>query len=82
MASLPSIARKLNSWWMTFAHALGWVNTRILLTVFYFVILAIPALILKLIRKDLLRRAFEDRASYWDDKPVIKHSLEQAKHQF
>ena len=40
--------------WMKFAHALGWVNTRILLTVTYFVIFAIAWLVTRLGRQDLL----------------------------
>ena len=67
---------------MAFAHALGWFNTRLLLTVFYFVIIAVPAIILKIIRKDLLQRKYETTGSYWIDKPKIQHTVEQAKHQF
>ena len=50
---------------MAFAHALGWFNTRLLLTVFYFVVIAIPAIIFKIIRKDLLQRKYEITDSYW-----------------
>ncbi len=48
--------RNVKKWWMAFARALGWLNARLLLTVFYFVILGIPALILRLLRKDPLHR--------------------------
>ncbi len=82
MSIIVSTFRKLKSWWMAFAHALGWFNTRLLLTVFYFVVIAIPAIILKIIRKDLLQRKYETTGSYWIDKPKIQHTVEQAKHQF
>jgi len=67
---------------MTFTRALGWVSTRLLLTIFYFIILALPAIILRIIRKDLIHRTFEKQDSYWIKKPKINHTIEQAKHQF
>ncbi|HUL44651.1 MAG TPA: SxtJ family membrane protein [Bacteroidota bacterium] len=77
-----TIARKLKSWWMAFAHALGWLNTRVILTLFYFLVLAIPALIVMLMSKDILRRRMQKDGTYWIAKVPLKHSLEEAKHQF
>jgi hypothetical protein len=74
--------RTLKSWWMAFAHALGWFNTRLILTLFYLVIIGIPALVLKLIRKDLLHRKYTSASTYWVPKEPVKHTLEQAKNQF
>jgi len=67
---------------MAFAHALGWINTRVILTLFYFIILALPALFVKLFRKDLLHRRMQKSGSYWITKAPLKHTLEEAKHQF
>ncbi len=52
--------------WMVFAFALGWVNTRLLLGLFFYLIMTPVALILRLAGKDLLDRR-PDRAvkSYW-----------------
>lgn len=74
--------RLLKKWWMTFAHAVGWFNTRLLLTLAYVFIFALPALYLKLIRKDLLNRKFNNSTSYWIDKEKVLHTAEQAKRQF
>jgi hypothetical protein len=71
----------LKKGWMIFALALGWFNTRLLLTVFY-LILGIPALVLKLIGKDLLDRGFKNRSSYWIKKENVPHTTERARHQF
>lgn len=74
---------RANAWWMKFAHAVGWFNTRVLLTLVYFTIIAVPALVLKLIRKDLLNRRWDKQGStYWREKESITHSVENAKHQF
>jgi hypothetical protein len=52
--------------WMKFAFVLGWINTRILLTVFYYLVLTPIGLILKLRGRDLLARKPDTRAaSYW-----------------
>ena len=79
---MKSLFLTLKNWWMKFAHALGWFNTRLLLTVVYFILFAIPALVLKLMRKDLLDRRWQSTTSYWKDKEKVEHTLEQANHQF
>ena len=72
----------LKKWWKSFARALGWFNTRFLLTLFYVIGLSIPAIILKLLRKDLLDRKFRDRESYWRERKQEADTFERAKHQF
>ena len=83
MVTPKNILLLLKSLWMKFAHAVGWFNTRLLLTIVYFVIFALPVLILKFMRKDLLDRRWNKTATtYWKNKEPLKHSLENAKHQF
>lgn len=74
--------RALKNGWMAFARVLGWFNTLLLLTLVYILFIGLPAIVLKLIRKDLLDRRFRDRSSYWRAKDSIERTLEQAKHQF
>ncbi len=71
----------LKNLWLKFAHAAGRVNTRIILTLVY-ILLGIPAIVLKLIRKDLLKRKKENVPSYWENKERAAVTHEQAKHQF
>mgnify|MGYP001481476597 CR=1 FL=1 len=82
MTYLVALGRAIKKWWMQFARALGWVNTRLLLSVFYVVILSLPALLLRLFRRDPLRRAFRKDGSYWQDKPPLEHTISRAKRQF
>ncbi len=77
-----SLRRRIYLRWMAFARVLGRVNTMVLLTVFYFAILGPVALILRILRKDLLDRWFEDRSSYWYDREQEEHSLERRSRQF
>ncbi len=68
--------------WKKFAHVLGIINTRILLTISYFVILAFAALTTKLGRKDLLDRRMEKKPTfYYPHDPVIA-TVEACRRQF
>ena len=52
--------------WSLLAHALGWINTRILLAVVFFVVLAPIALVMRAIGKDPLDRRRDRRLpTYW-----------------
>ena len=67
---------------MKFAHALGWVNTRVLLGITYIILIAFPAIIFFIFRVDLIKRKRQKVQSYWIDKTPVQHTVEQAKHQF
>jgi hypothetical protein len=68
--------------WKIFAHALGVVNTKILLTVSYFVIIAIAAVISRILGRDLLDKRWKAKPTYWTDRQPTGNSLESCKHQF
>ena len=52
--------------WMTFAFALGWVNTRIILGLVFYLVFAPAGLILRLLGKDPLGlRADRQAGTYW-----------------
>ncbi len=59
---------------MVFAHALGWVNTRVLLVIFFYLIITPAAFLARLFGKDLLSQRLDPRAeSYWipkEDQPI------------
>lgn len=68
--------------WMKFAHAIGWVNTRILLTVSYFVVIALAWIATRLKGADLLDRRMAKRPSYYRDRTPYKDTLETCRRQF
>jgi hypothetical protein len=52
--------------WMRIASALGWVMTRLILTVLFFVVVTILASVARLARRDPLKLKLDDDAqSYW-----------------
>lgn len=68
--------------WKKFAHILGIINTRILLTVTYFVLLSIAGLIRTLARADLLDRKMDPKPSYYHPREPFKDTLQTVRRQF
>lgn len=68
--------------WMKFAHALGWVNTRIILFLIYFLIFVPIAVLFKVIGKDPLDRRFEAVGSYWIKKETRVFRQDDYRRQF
>jgi hypothetical protein len=60
----PAALRPVRKGWMAFAFALGWVMSRVILTVFFFIAVTPVGLIMRLLGRDPLEiRAVND--SYW-----------------
>ncbi len=65
MHAIVSIFKGFYRLWMRFAHLLGTVNRFVFLTLFYWIIIDISNLGVRLGRQDLLDRRMVPRASYW-----------------
>ncbi len=68
----PALTLRIRAAWMAFAHALGYVNSRILLSVIFFVVVTPIAVALRLLRRrpiDLAWRSVDASASYWFRRP-------------
>lgn len=62
----PTAALAVRAGWMKFAAALGWVNSRIILGAFFFLVFTPIALVRRLfVRDPLSLRRGEAGASYW-----------------
>lgn len=48
--------------WMKIGHVLGWINTRIILGIIYFVIITPIGLVMKIFGKDAMARKFDANA--------------------
>jgi Saxitoxin biosynthesis operon protein SxtJ len=59
---LPELLRPVFYVWMKLGHVLGWINTRIILGVVFFVLFAPVALFLRILGKDPLHRALDGEA--------------------
>lgn len=82
MKFLKTVLAFLKRGWMRFAKALAVVNTAILLTIAYVVIIGPLSLFVRLFGKDFLGAKQTDRPSLWQDRDHVEHTLEIARRQF
>jgi carbamoyltransferase len=66
-AIFPAVLRPAFGPWMKFAEILGYINTRLLLGLFYYVGMTPTGLLMRLAGKDPMTRTFrrKDSATYW-----------------
>ena len=62
----PFILKPIYKIWMIFAVIIGWVMTRIILSVLFFSIITIIGLFTRLIGKDFLNLKSKSNESYWN----------------
>ena len=62
---VPRALGPVERWWLRVGLVLAWVNTRIILTVLFYVVLTPIALVMRLFRDPLDRRRSAEAPSYW-----------------
>ena len=64
---VPALLKPIHKVWMTLAIMMGWVMTRVILSLLFFLVLTPTALLLRLLGKDLLNLKFnrDPSESYW-----------------
>lgn len=64
-------------------HAIGWVNSRIILSFIYFIFIAPIAIIMRIAGRDSLNRKIDTKeASYWVKRVTTKSTKEKLEKQF
>ena len=66
IAFSPITLRPIFRLWLKVAHAVGWFNTQILLSVVFILIFIPTGLIMRLFRKDPMKRKILDEETYWE----------------
>ena len=62
--------------WMKLAEGMGWVMTRVILSVFFFVVLTPFGVVMRLLGKSTLDTKWPDaRSTYWIDKEPVEASI-------
>jgi hypothetical protein len=59
----PAVLHKPYGLWMGLAHVLGWINTKIILTLMFYTVFTPAAFIMRLIGKDPMNRGFDAAAT-------------------
>ncbi|MCH8291222.1 hypothetical protein IH992_09005 [Candidatus Poribacteria bacterium] len=82
-AIAPIVLKPIYVAWMKFAFVLGWVNSRILLSIIFFVFFTPMALIQRVFGRDALHRRMEKGTnSYWIKRSPIASIKEHCERQF
>lgn len=78
---IPPLAKVFHRAWMTFAFALGYINSRIILTLIYFLVFVPYGLISRLVGRDPLQLR-QKKDSYWTPRIAKRQSKEQFERLF
>ena len=79
----PIILKPLNKIWMILAIILGWIMTRVILTILFYLVLTPVGFIAKLFRKDFLDLGFNKNAdTYWIKRESKKKEAIDYERQF
>ncbi|MFA5158897.1 MAG: SxtJ family membrane protein [Candidatus Omnitrophota bacterium] len=82
-AIIPAILKPLQKAWMTLAILMGWIMTRVILSVLFYLTITPIGLILRLTGKDLLDQKLEPKKqSYWKIRPQTPRSPGDYEKQF
>ena len=75
VAFVPIILRPVFKLWLKIAHAVGWFNTQILLSIVFILIFIPIGLIMRLLGKDPMKRKMQSEGTYWEPYEIagLKH---------
>ena len=79
---VPPAARAFHAGWMKFAYALGWVNSRVLLTLLFYGVFAPYGFLSRLFGRDPLRRRERNGETYWTTRKATRQTREQFERLF
>ena len=72
----PAALKPMHKIWMTFAIVIGWIMTRVILSVLFFSIITFIGLFTRLLGKDFLNLKSKSNESYWNVRNK-EHELNQ-----
>ena len=79
---VPPAARAFHTAWMRLAVLLGHVNSRVLLTLFYYLAMTPYGVVSRLVGRDPLRRRGAAQESYWVERKSTRQPREQFERLF
>jgi hypothetical protein len=79
----PVLLKPLYKVWMSFAVVMGFIMTRVILTVLFFGLFTPIALVARLLGKDLLEARWDKKAAtYWVKRPATAFDPKSAENMF
>lgn len=80
---LPIILKPIHKIWMTISLILGWVSTRIILSILFYVVLTSIGLVAKLFEKDFLSlKLNKSQHTYWNYREQKPYNKTDSERQF
>jgi hypothetical protein len=80
---IPTAIRPIYSGAMFISHVLGWINTRLILGLLFFLVFTPISWIFKIMGKDPLERKFDKKApSYWKTREITNFDKSRCEKQF
>ena len=79
---VPALARRFHVAWMKLAGILGYINSRVLLFLLFYLAITPYGLISRLFRRDPLNRRGVAKSSYWIPRKSSKQTREQFERSF
>jgi len=79
---VPALARRFHVAWMKLAGILGYINSRVLLFLLFYLAITPYGLISRLFRRDPLNRRGAAKSSYWIPRKTSKQTREQFERSF
>ena len=79
---VPPAARAFHTAWMRLAVLLGHVNSRVLLTLVYYLVVTPYGVVTRLVGRDPLRRRGAAQESYWVERKATRQTREQFERLF
>lgn len=81
--AVPAVLKPLQKAWMALAIVLGWIMTRVILSILFFVMVTPIGLVSRLFGKDFLSLRFdEETKTYWVPKETEKTGHRDYENQF
>lgn len=79
----PKVLLPVHKIWMTFAVILGFIMTRVILSVLFYLVVSLIGLIARLTGKDFLNSTIDrKRESYWNKREKVEYTKELTERQF
>ena len=80
---LPKALKYLYNIWMTFAAIMGYIMSRVILSIIFFILFTPVGLVTRLIGKDLIKEKWDKNAdSYWILRDDTKFDPKSAENQY
>ena len=79
---IPISLKPVYLFWMTFSIILGWIMTKIILTLLFYFLITPIGLVTRLFGNDYLRLKESDSSSYWNNRDSTKELNQSFEKQF